>query len=222
MKKHSLPTPKNPIKHSITEDYLTPVAIGSFIGHLITPGIGGVALGGLLGALIKSSTLEEEAMSKIPVFYSFHYENDVMRVQQIRNIGAIEGNSPTSPNEWEQLKRTGEVAVKNWIDQNMKYKRCIIVLIGSETSNRIWVQHEIIKAWNDGKAILGIYIHNVKCPRNGLSKRGKSPFEDIKLSDGTSLSEYVDTYDPSPDDAYGDISKNISSWISRAISNKVN
>ena len=37
-------------------------------------------------------------MAKRQVFYSFHYANDVMRVQQIRNIGMVEGNSPVSPN----------------------------------------------------------------------------------------------------------------------------
>ena len=39
------------------------------------------------------------------VFYSFHFNNDVMRVQQIRNIGIIEGNTPVSANEWEEIKR---------------------------------------------------------------------------------------------------------------------
>ena len=43
-------------------------------------------------------------MAKIPVFYSFHFDNDVMRVQQIRNIGSIEGNPPTTPNEWKNLQ----------------------------------------------------------------------------------------------------------------------
>ncbi|MDQ1224403.1 hypothetical protein QE443_000564 [Pantoea ananatis] len=28
---------------------------------------------------------------KRQVFYSFHFDNDVMRVQQIRNMGVIEG-----------------------------------------------------------------------------------------------------------------------------------
>ena len=40
-------------------------------------------------------------MAKRQVFYSFHYANDAMRVQQIRNIGMIEGNTPVSPNEWD-------------------------------------------------------------------------------------------------------------------------
>lgn len=161
-------------------------------------------------------------MTKIPVFYSFHFDNDVMRVQQIRNIGSIEGNPPTTPNEWETLKRTGKQAVENWINQNMKYKRCIIVLIGSETASRPWVEHEIIKAWNDGKALLGIYIHNLRCPRNGTSRKGKNPFDLIKFNDGRVMSSVVPCYDPGSLNAYQDISNNISSWIGNAIQNKVN
>ena len=98
---------------------------------------------------------------KRQVFYSFHYGNDVMRVQQIRNMGVIEGNTPVSPNEWEQVKRSGDKAIEKWIDDNMKYRSCVIVLIGSETASRPWVQYEIKKAWSDGKGLLGIYIHNL-------------------------------------------------------------
>ncbi|MBH0072237.1 TIR domain-containing protein [Pseudoalteromonas sp. NZS127] len=161
-------------------------------------------------------------MARVPVFYSFHFGNDVMRVQQIRNIGSIEGNAPTTPNEWETLKRTGKKAVENWIDQNMKYKRCIIVLIGSETAQRPWVKHEIIKAWNDGKAILGIHIHNLKCPRNGVSCKGVNPFELIKFDNGKKLSEFIPCYDPKSNNAYTEISANISNWINHAITNKAN
>jgi hypothetical protein len=31
-------------------------------------------------------------MAKKQIFLSFHFDNDVMRVQQIRNIGVLEGN----------------------------------------------------------------------------------------------------------------------------------
>lgn len=161
-------------------------------------------------------------MAKIPVFYSFHFDNDVMRVQQIRNIGAIEGNSPTSPNEWERLKRTGKAAVEKWIDESMKYKRCVIVLIGSETADRPWVRHEIEKAWNKGKALLGIHIHNIRCPRNGVCRKGENPFSNFAFNDGTKLSSIVPCYDPSPLNAYRDISNNIESWIDFAIANKRN
>jgi len=86
-------------------------------------------------------------MARVPVFYSFHYDNDVFRVQQVRNMGAVHGNEPVSPNDWEQVKRRGEAAVERWIDESLKYKRCFIVLVGSETASRKWVKHEIKRAW---------------------------------------------------------------------------
>lgn len=201
---------------------LLPTVIGGILGNLIVPGVGGIVLGSLAGGTFGAISNKGKNMAKIPVFYSFHFDNDVMRVQQIRNIGSIEGNAPTTPNEWETLKQTGKKAVENWIDQNMKYKRCIIVLIGSDTAGRSWVEHEIIKAWNDGKALLGIYIHNLKCPRNGTCRKGRNPFDLIKFEDGRKLSSVVPCYDPNSINAYKDISDNIAGWINHAIENKAN
>ena len=55
-------------------------------------------------------------MAKRRVFYSFHYENDVFRVQQIRHMGSINENEPVNPNDWEEIKRRGDVSIRNWID----------------------------------------------------------------------------------------------------------
>jgi hypothetical protein len=153
---------------------------------------------------------------KRQVFYSFHYGNDVMRVQQIRNMGVIEGNTPVSPNEWEQVKRTGDKAIEKWIDDNMKYRSCVVVLIGSETASRPWVQYEINKAWVEGKGLLGIYIHNIRDPRNGTCSKGINPFSKFTLS-GKPFEQIVPCYDPKPWDAYNDIRNNIDTWIENAI-----
>ena len=48
-------------------------------------------------------------MPKRQVFFSFHFNNDVMRVQQIRNIGVIEGNTPVSVNDWETPSKDEEI-----------------------------------------------------------------------------------------------------------------
>jgi O-acetyl-ADP-ribose deacetylase (regulator of RNase III) len=81
-----------------------------------------------------------------------------MRVQQIRNIGALDGNTPVSANEWEKLKRTGNKAVEKWIDDNMAYRSCVIVLVGSETADRPWVQYEIKRAWEQRKGCTMLVI----------------------------------------------------------------
>ena len=154
------------------------------------------------------------------VFYSFHYDNDVFRVQQIRNIGVLEGDEPVSKNKWETIKRGGNVAVRNWIDENMKYKECVVVLIGSKTAERPWVRYEIQKAWNDNKGLLGIYIHNLKDPKSGGCQKGANPFDYILSSNGMPLSYYVQCHDPISWDAYNDIARNLSSGVEVALARK--
>lgn len=162
-------------------------------------------------------------MAKRRVFYSFHYKKDVRRVAQIRNIGAIEGNEPVSANEWEDVKKKGNAAIEKWIDDNMKYRSCVIVLVGEETAHRKWVKYEIKKAWDNRKGLLGIYIHNIKDPLlckhgyNGKSHKGDNPFEQIKSKDGTKLSEIVKCYNPFWFNAYNDIKENLEDWIEEAI-----
>jgi hypothetical protein len=158
--------------------------------------------------------------AKRQVFYSFHFANDVFRVQQIRNIGVIEGNTPVSVNEWEDVKRKGNAAIEKWIDDNMKYRSCVIVLIGENTAKRNWVEYEIIKAWKEKKGLLGIYIHNIKCLKNGKSNKGANPFDFITMTDGSKMSKYVKCYDPNNTDAYNDIAANIDSWIEQAINSR--
>ena len=156
-------------------------------------------------------------MPKRQVFYSFHFDNDVMRVQQIRSIGAIEDNKPVSANNWEEIKKKGKAGIEKWIDDNMNYRSCVVVLVGEETADRPWVKYEIKKAWEDGKGLLGIYIHNIKCPRKGKSNKGKNSFEDFTFKDGSKLSSKVSCHNPSPTDAYTDIKNNIEAWIETAI-----
>jgi hypothetical protein len=80
-------------------------------------------------------------MAKRQIFYSFHFDNDVLRVQQIRNIGVLEDNKPVSVNDWEEVKQKGTTSIERWIDDNMKYRSCVVVLVGEQTANRPWVKY---------------------------------------------------------------------------------
>ena len=82
--------------------------------------------------------------TKRQVFYSFHYIPDCWRASQVRNIGVIEGNKPAPDNDWETITRAGDDAIKKWINEQMKYRSCTIVLIGSNTAVRKWINYEII------------------------------------------------------------------------------
>lgn len=156
-------------------------------------------------------------MPKRQVFYSFHYGNDVMRVSQIRNIGILEGNSPVSSNEWEEVKRKGDASIKRWIDEQMGMRSCVVVFIGEETASRPWVLHEIKRAWELKKGLVGIYIHNLKDPNAGKCNKGANPFEQWNVN-GKHMSNYIKCYNPQAYDAYGDIKENLDAWIEEAIS----
>ena len=49
------------------------------------------------------------------VFYRFHYDRDVHRVQLVRNINALEGQTLLNAQEWESVRRRGDAAIKTWI-----------------------------------------------------------------------------------------------------------
>ena len=153
---------------------------------------------------------------KRQIFYSFHYKNDVFRVQQIRNIGSLEDNKPVSVNDWETVKRAGDQAIKKWINDNMEYRSCVVVLIGEETASRRWVQYEIEHAWNTGKALIGIYIHNLKDPRNGKSEKGENPFSNYYVGN-TCMADIIPVFNPNSTDAYNDIRNNMAEWVEEGI-----
>lgn len=153
---------------------------------------------------------------KRKVFYSFHFNNDVLRVQQVRQMGVLDGDEPVTPNKWEEIKRTPG-GVERWIDESMKGKSCVIVLIGSETAHRPWVKYEIKRAWETGKGLFGIHVHNLKCPRNGTCEKGPNPFNSITLKKQNGDLYTPKVYDPFWFDAYGEIKENMSKWIELAI-----
>lgn len=152
-----------------------------------------------------------------PVFLSFYYDEDVDRMQQIRNMGIVEGQQLLSPNEFEQVRRRGDTAVKKWIDEQLKNKQCLIVLVGEHTAERPYVQYEIRKAYEKHMPMFGIYIHNIKDLNKHYSKKGKNPFEEL-----FGRNTFYRCIDPSHIEyegykAYNNIYNNIENWIEQAI-----
>lgn len=156
-------------------------------------------------------------MTTRKVFYSFHYLPDNWRASQVRNIGAIEGNKPASDNDWETVTKAGDAAIKLWISNQMSGRTCTVVLVGSQTANRKWINHEIIKSWDDKKGVVGIYVHGLKDSKENTTTKGNNPFDYIGFgSTGKKLSSIVKCYDP-----VGADSKARYDWVATHISNAV-
>jgi len=152
-------------------------------------------------------------------FVSFHYERDHWRVQQVLRMGAIDGQEILSSQKWEEVKRGGDQAIKNWIEKEMKYKGAVVVLIGAQTASRPWVKYEIIKAWNEKRPLLGIRIHGLKDSAGNTDASGANPFEKVTFSTGGSVADYVPVYTPTGSDStqvYASIASNIESWVANA------
>ena len=67
-----------------------------------------------------------------------------------------------------------------------------VVLIGESTANRKWINYEIVKSFERGNGIVGIYINRIN-GRTGLTPRGKNPLDRLgfKISeDGNKIHFY--------------------------------
>jgi MTH538 TIR-like domain (DUF1863) len=150
-------------------------------------------------------------------FLSFHYRPDNWRVQKVKQMGAIEGQAVLDSNGWETVKRGGDVAIQKWIDDHMKNRECLVVLVGEKTAGRRWVNYEIKTAWGKGMGVLAIHIHNIE-DRHGIqAKKGGNPFTGLTV-DGKAVTGKV--YDPPysvSKNVYSHISENIESWVSEAV-----
>lgn len=151
------------------------------------------------------------------VFYSFHYAPDSWRASQVRNIGVIAGNRPATDNDWETVTKGGDRAIRRWIAEQMHRRSCTVVLVGTDTADRKWINYEIIKSWNDGMGVLGIRIHGLENSDGNISGKGANPFRFIDYGDtGKKLSSIVKCYDPP-----GRNSRERYNWIARNLADVV-
>ena len=135
------------------------------------------------------------------VFFSFHYQRDLWRVNVVRNSGAIEGIAAAGFQDaslWEETKRKGEIAVQQLIDSALKGTTVTVVLIGAETANRKYVSYEVEQSVARGNGILGIRINNIKDKDGRADTPGAIPASLIRIGatvytwEYGKLSEWVD------------------------------
>lgn len=155
------------------------------------------------------------------VFYSFHFAGDFWRTQQIRNINAISGQKLATPNTWEQVKRRGDAAVRNWIEDELNGKSCVVVLVGTHTASRRWVRYEIRRGWELGKGVVGIRVNRLLNQNGQGSVKGESPFERVLLPGrALTLARIAPLHTPlglTSQQTYASIATNIEAWIEDAI-----
>ena len=153
------------------------------------------------------------------VFFSFHYENDAWRAAIVRNSWITQGEEAgfIDKVDWEEVKRQGDQYIKNWIDKNLEGTSVTVVLIGSQTKDRKWVNYEIEKSYERGNGIVGIHIHKIKDQNKLTSLKGDNPLVKCVYDVNGEiifLNDIYNTYDWVMDDGYNNMGK----WIDEAAS----
>lgn len=174
-------------------------------------------------------------MAKRQVFFSFRYIYDAWRAGQVRNMGKVSNDSTFSDNDWEEVREKTDDKIEKWINDEMKMRSCIVLLIGEHTQGRKWINYEIKKAWESGKGIVGIYIHGLKNASGEQAEKGENPLKDFCIDktlnyiahhsnpaddNEINLSKVCKAYDTpykSSEYVYGYIKDHISDWIEEAI-----
>jgi len=143
------------------------------------------------------------------VFFGFHYERDIWRASQVRNSWVTKPDRETAgfwdAASWEEVKKKGDEAIKRWIREQLSGTTVTVVLIGTETSERKYVQYEISQSWEKGNGLIGVYIHKIKDKEGNTESKGADPF--VKMG-----YKNIKTYDWVDDNGY----KNIGDWVESA------
>jgi hypothetical protein len=96
-------------------------------------------------------------------------------------------------------------------------KSCAVVLVGADTADRKWIDHEIVTAWNAKLGVVGFYIHGLKNLDGKTTNKGQNPFDFVTHGPtGKNLSSIVKCYNPGGLD-----SKERYAWIAKHLSNAV-
>lgn len=128
------------------------------------------------------------------VFFSFHYQRDIWRVNQIRNIPEITGCAAAGFQDaslWEEAKKKGDAEIKKLIDKGLENTSVTVIFIGAKTAGRKYINYEIEKSIEKGNGIVGIQIHHLKNQTGETDEPGATP---AKLTNGGyKVYKYVDS-----------------------------
>lgn len=127
------------------------------------------------------------------VFFSFHYQRDIWRINQIRNLHEIVGCAAAGFQDaslWEEAKKKGDAEIKKMIDGALERTTVTVVFIGAKTAGRKFINYEIEKSIARGNGLVGIQIHHLKDKDGNTDTPGDTPA--LLTKHGVPVYKYVD------------------------------
>jgi hypothetical protein len=141
---------------------------------------------------LASSNLDGVSMTR-HVFFSFHYQQDIFRVNQIRSVPNIVGEAAAGFRDaslWEESKRRGDGAIHRLIDDALHGTSVTVVCIGSATAGRKFINYEISQSVARGNALMGLRINHLIGHNKSPDPPGQVP--GLLLVHGAPIFTYTD------------------------------
>lgn len=115
------------------------------------------------------------------MFFSFHYQRDIWRVNVVRNHWVAKENREAAGyfdgSLWEKAQTEGAAKVKKLIDDGLNGASTTCVLIGYETWTRYWAHYEIFRSIELGKGVFGVRIHGIRNKEGNADLPGNNPYD---------------------------------------------
>lgn len=157
------------------------------------------------------------------VYFAFHYQNDITRVNVVRNSWLTHKDRDSAGffdgSLWEKAKKTGDSAIQRMIKDGLDGTSVTVFLLGSETAGRPWVRYELEESYKRGNGMLGITIHGIKNFKGYNSTPGINIFNTFWVTDAGGqrryLSDFYSVYDWNANSGY----HNVGNWVEQAAKN---
>lgn len=112
------------------------------------------------------------------MFFSFHYQRDIWRVNQIRSIPNVTGCAAAGFQDaslWEEAKKKGDAAIKALINKALENTSVTVVCVGAETARRKYIQYEIDQSIARGNGLVAVQVHHLKDQNGRVDPPGAIP-----------------------------------------------
>jgi len=145
---------------------------------------------------VSNYLLRTQTPQKRRVFFSFHYDHDMWRANQVRNSWRFQKEDQREERGffdgsiWGNSKRRGDESVKALIRDGLKNSSVTCVLAGPFTYQRRWVRYEIAQSVARGNGLMTVKIHDLRDSGGRASYVGPNPLDHMgvyRVDDGRML-----------------------------------
>jgi hypothetical protein len=154
---------------------------GGIVGNLILPGLGGIAVGALVGNVADKIDMENETMTK-RVFVSFDFDKDKFLKDGV--VGQSKNpDSPFSISDWSLKEEQEQAEWKEKARARIKVSDIVLVMVGTQTHKAPGVLAEVKIAREEEVKVVQVRGYPDKeCPSvSGAGKYYKWTWENLKL-----------------------------------------